>query len=79
MSRRPSWRSRSCPSRRGRGFGDQLLGGLIERARDEGYRRLSLSVEPYNPALKLYERYGFRRVEERRGALVMVAELPKQE
>jgi ribosomal protein S18 acetylase RimI-like enzyme len=63
------------PSRRGRGFGEELLAGLIERAREQGYDALSLSVEPHNPALHLYERYGFRRVDERRGALVMVAKL----
>jgi ribosomal protein S18 acetylase RimI-like enzyme len=63
------------PSRRGRGFGDQLLGALMERARMEGYTALSLSVERENPARKLYERFGFHPVEERGDTLVMKADL----
>jgi ribosomal protein S18 acetylase RimI-like enzyme len=63
------------PSRRGRGFGDELLTGLLERARRAGYERLSLSVEKDSPAVSLYERYGFERVGESEDALTMVAEL----
>ena len=33
------------PSRRGRGIGETLLEALVERARAEGHRALSLSVE----------------------------------
>jgi ribosomal protein S18 acetylase RimI-like enzyme len=63
------------PSRRGRGLGEELLTALLEQARSEGYGRISLSVEPDNPALRLYEQHGFARVGERGGALVMQAEL----
>ena len=66
------------PSRRGRGFGPQLLEALMNRARLEGYTALSLSVERQNPALKLYERFGFRPVEERGDTLVMRADLHEQ-
>ena len=52
------------PSKRGHGIGEQLLTSLIERARESGYDALSLSVEPGNPARKLYERHGFRCVQE---------------
>lgn len=47
---------------RGQGVGGHLLDALVERARREGYRALSLSVEPDNPARQLYERRGFQRV-----------------
>jgi ribosomal protein S18 acetylase RimI-like enzyme len=63
------------PSKRGGGFGRELLSALIERARGEGFEALSLSVEPQNPALKLYERFGFRKVGESGGAWTMRAEL----
>jgi ribosomal protein S18 acetylase RimI-like enzyme len=63
------------PSRRGRGIGDELLSALMDRARGEGYTALSLSVERKNPALHLYERFGFRPVEERGDTLVMKADL----
>lgn len=63
------------PSRRGRGFGDQLLAALMRRAQLEGYEALSLSVEPDNPALKLYERFGFEKVGEGGNAWTMRADL----
>jgi len=63
------------PSRRGRGLGEELLSALLEQARSEGYSRISLSVEPDNPALHLYEQHGFVQVGERGGALVMKADL----
>jgi ribosomal protein S18 acetylase RimI-like enzyme len=63
------------PSRRGHGYGDELLTALLERARMDGFAAISLSVEPDNPALTLYERYGFVRVGERGGAWVMQADL----
>jgi ribosomal protein S18 acetylase RimI-like enzyme len=63
------------PSRRGKGLGVQLLESLLEQARSEGYEQISLSVEPDNPALRLYEQHGFAQVGERGGALVMKAEL----
>ena len=64
------------PSRRGHGYGQELLSALLAHAREEGFEAISLSVEPDNPALQLYERHGFRRVGERGGAWVMRAPLP---
>lgn len=63
------------PSRRGHGHGRELLEALLERARAEGYARISLSVEPDNPALRMYEQHGFAKVGERGGAFVMLARL----
>jgi GNAT superfamily N-acetyltransferase len=48
--------------RRTRGIGTALLKALQHHARDQLVPRLSLSVEPDNPAMTLYERLGFRRV-----------------
>ena len=48
------------PSRRGRGIGDALVEALCERARTDGYRALSLSVERGNaPLVSFYEQHGF--------------------
>jgi ribosomal protein S18 acetylase RimI-like enzyme len=66
------------PSRRGRGFGEELLAGLLDRARQEGYTALSLSVEKENPALRLYERFGFRPVDEVGDSVVMRADLDER-
>ena len=63
------------PSRRGKGFGVELLEALLAQARREGYTQVSLSVEPDNPALRLYERHGFRKVGESGGSATMLASL----
>lgn len=46
------------PAYRGQGLGTALLTALIEQARGH-YPALSLSVDPQNPAMRLYERLGF--------------------
>jgi ribosomal protein S18 acetylase RimI-like enzyme len=63
------------PSRRGRGLGEELLEGLLGQARSDHFGHISLSVEPDNPALRLYEQHGFTKTGERAGAWVMLAEL----
>jgi GNAT superfamily N-acetyltransferase len=63
------------PSKRGHGIGDELLQALLAKAREAGYERLSLSVEPGNPARKLYERHGFEVVDQGDEAWTMVASL----
>ena len=63
------------PSRRGRGFGHELLQALMEQARKDGFEALSLSVDRDNPSVKLYESYGFEKVEDEDGACTMRAGL----
>ncbi|MBD2858397.1 GNAT family N-acetyltransferase [Spongiibacter sp. KMU-158] len=55
---------------RGRGYGRQLIGELIWRARQQGFTRLGLDVAENNPrARALYEGLGFRSIEFRSGGL----------
>jgi ribosomal protein S18 acetylase RimI-like enzyme len=63
------------PSCRGKGYGAELLTALLDRARADGYERISLSVMPDSPAVHLYTRHGFETAAERGGANVMVAQL----
>jgi ribosomal protein S18 acetylase RimI-like enzyme len=63
------------PSRRGSGLGSELLEALVAQARADGYEALSLSVEKDNPAVGLYERYGFLPVREEDGAVTMKVDL----
>lgn len=56
------------PRYRGNGIGE----ALCERAKADGYGRLSLSVEQANPAAMLYTRLGFRTVAEAGGSWRMV-------
>jgi ribosomal protein S18 acetylase RimI-like enzyme len=53
------------PDHRGRGIGAALLAAVADLARAEGFHALSLSVSPENPAVRLYERSGFVRVDSR--------------
>jgi ribosomal protein S18 acetylase RimI-like enzyme len=63
------------PSRRGRGYGHELLSGLLDCARTDGFEAISLSVGKENPAIALYESYGFEQAREDDGAVVMRAAL----
>jgi GNAT superfamily N-acetyltransferase len=60
---------------RSRGIGGRLLAALHTEAELSGIRRLSLSVEADNPALRLYERTGYRKFELVTGSWTMVAEI----
>ena len=61
------------PSRRGSGLGGELLTALLDRAREEGHEAISLSAE--RGMTKLYERHGFRAVEEKDGTVTMKVDL----
>jgi ribosomal protein S18 acetylase RimI-like enzyme len=66
------------PNARGKGVGAKLLGALVARAREEGYDRISLSVDRHNKgAIGLYERYGFQRVAEGDDSVTMLARFPE--
>lgn len=52
------------PEHRGHGTGTRLLAGLQREAAETG-RCLSIHVESFNPALRLYERLGFQMTEDK--------------
>jgi ribosomal protein S18 acetylase RimI-like enzyme len=58
------------PEHRSRGVGTRLLRSLIDEAGASGIP-LSIHVEVNNPALRLYERLGFRRVADQGVYLLM--------
>ena len=47
---------------RNHGLGAAVMQGLIDHADGNGLH-ISLHVEPYNPALRLYRRFGFKEIE----------------
>jgi len=60
------------PEQRGLGIGTHLIGALLAEAAESG-RRLTVHVEVFNPALRLYERLGFRPVDDRGAYLFLEA------
>jgi ribosomal protein S18 acetylase RimI-like enzyme len=49
--------------KRGQGIGSQLINALIEEA-DAAGKSISVYVESYNPSKLLFERLGFRQIED---------------
>jgi GNAT superfamily N-acetyltransferase len=58
------------PEHRGAGIGTKFLKELQDEAKAAG-KPLSIHVEQFNPARRLYERLGFRQVEEKGVYLLM--------
>ena len=66
------------PEHRGTGLGTKLLRELQEEAKAAG-KKLSIHVERFNPALRLYQRLGFEQLEDKGVYLLMSwrADTPK--
>ena len=74
------------PRHRRAGIGRQMLSGVVERAREEGARMITLEVRSTNEAaLALYRDFGFIEValrpryypDTREDAVIMLLELPQ--
>jgi 8-oxo-dGTP pyrophosphatase MutT (NUDIX family)/ribosomal protein S18 acetylase RimI-like enzyme len=57
------------------GYGTSLLRSTLDAARASGYRQVSLTVHPQNPAKSLYVRCGFQEVGQRNGYILMLCKL----
>ena len=68
-----------APAHRARGVGRGLLRALVEVARRDGHRALSLSVAPANHARALYESEGFRKVGESGTSWTLLRRLDRAE
>lgn len=53
------------PEYRGQGIGTMLMKGLFDLLREYGYNRTSLSVQKDNPAVRFYERLGYKIMDEK--------------
>lgn len=52
------------PTQRNKGYGTTLMGWLMDEAK-QASKILTLHVEEFNPAYRLYQRLGFRALEQR--------------
>ncbi len=60
---------------RGRGFGTRLLEKIFERFQSDGVKKISLSVDKLNAAVRLYQRHGFEIAGEKGTAYTMLKRL----
>ena len=60
---------------RGLGLGTRLMSRMLECLRVQGYKRASLAVQKANYAVKMYEKAGFKKVDENEEEYIMVCEL----
>lgn len=71
------WEIAVDPALRGEGLAQQLVAQVETRAREGGFARVELTVDPTNaPSLRLFERLAYRNVSRREGAVLEVAGQP---
>ncbi len=63
------------PPWRNQGLGTGILTDILNRANDIN-RPVTIHVESFNPAMKLYERLGFKKVSETNGVYYLMEYLP---
>ncbi|MGB0864862.1 MAG: GNAT family N-acetyltransferase [Granulosicoccaceae bacterium] len=63
---------------RGRGYGEQLMRATLRAAKQAGYRQVSLTVHPENPAQRAYRRCGFESIGTRQHYQLMLVKLPSR-
>ena len=60
---------------RGQGIGTGLMQGMLGLLKSKGFRRTSLAVQKANYAVRMYEKVGFRTVDENAEEYIMVCDL----
>ncbi len=60
---------------RGKGIGTELMRKMLEHLKDQGFKQASLAVQKSNYAVRMYEKVGFRTVDENSEEYIMVCML----
>lgn len=60
---------------RGKGYGTAMMKKMLEILKEKGYRKVSLSVQKANRAVRLYESLGFKVLIDKDDEYIMVREL----
>ena len=60
---------------RGQGIGTRMMREMLELLKEKGYKQASLAVQKANYAVRMYEKVGFKTVDENNEEYIMVCEL----
>ena len=60
---------------RGQGIGTRLMQEMLTLLKDQGFTKASLAVQKENFAVRMYEKVGFRTVDENAEEFIMVCDL----
>ena len=60
---------------RGKGIGTELMRWMLEMLKEQGYKKASLAVQKANYAVGMYEKVGFKIIDENVEEYIMVCEL----
>ena len=60
---------------RGQGIGTQMMNQMLNLLKEKGYEKASLAVQKANYAVQMYEKVGFKTVNENEEEFIMVCEL----
>ena len=60
---------------RGQGIGTQMMKQMLAILKEKGYRQASLAVQKANYAVRMYEKVGFKTVNENEEEYIMVCKL----
>ena len=62
---------------RGKGIGTMMMRQMLQLLKTQGYKKASLAVQKENYAVKMYEKAGFKTVNENEEEYIMICELMK--
>ena len=60
---------------RGQGIGTRLMKDMLALLKDKGFKRASLAVQKENYAVRMYEKVGFKTVDENEEEFIMICDL----
>ncbi len=60
---------------RGQGIGTQMMRKMLAQLKEKGYKQASLAVQKANYAARMYEKVGFKTVDENAEEYIMVCKL----
>jgi len=60
---------------RGNGIGTRLMQSMLDLLKSQGYKKASLAVQKANYAVRMYEKVGFKTIDENDEEYIMVCEL----